>query len=445
MSKTIIIGNGVAGITAAVNIRKLDDQEQILVISGETKYFYSRTALMYLFMGQMAKKDLMPYEDWFWDNNKIELKQNWVKSVDFNNKLINYKDQTSESYDKLIIATGSKPNRLSGISDYIAGVQGLYSMQDLELLELNVKRAKHAVVIGGGLIGVELCEMLLSRGIKVTMMVRDRHYWGNVLPLPESKMVSNHMMQHHVDFKFESSINSISADESKRIISIKTAQGETLPCDFLGITIGVSPNIDFLKPTELNINRGICVDNTLKTNIEDVYSIGDCAEIDNPLKNRKSVEAVWYAGRMMGETVAHTICGNKTEYKPGVWFNSAKFFDIEYQTYGTMEAELDANTSSFYWEESKADTCIRFNFNEATKALVGIHALNIRLRHVICNDWIKNNTPIHKVVSELNQAIFDAEFSKSWVKSITTSYNAEYSEQAVEQKFSWKKLLNLTK
>lgn len=445
MSKTIIIGNGVAGITAAVNIRKLDDQEQILVISGETKYFYSRTALMYLFMGQMAKKDLMPYEDWFWDKNKIELKQNWVKSVDFNNKLINYKDQTSESYDKLIIATGSKPNKLSGISDYIAGVQGLYSMQDLELLELNVKRAKHAVVIGGGLIGVELCEMLLSRGIKVTMMVRDRHYWGNVLPLPESKMVSNHMMQHYVDFKFESSIKLISADESKRIISIKTAQGETLPCDFLGITIGVSPNVDFLKSTELNINRGICVDNTLKTNMEDVYSIGDCAEIDNPLKNRKSVEAVWYAGRMMGETVAHTICGNKTEYKPGVWFNSAKFFDIEYQTYGTMEVELDANTSSFYWEESKADTCIRFNFNEASKALVGIHALNIRLRHVICNDWIKNKTPIHKVVSELNQAIFDAEFSKSWVKSITTSYNEEYSEQAVEQKFSWKKLLNLTK
>ena len=74
MSKTIIIGNGVAGITAAVNIRKLDDQEQILVISGETKYFYSRTALMYLFMGQMAKKDLMPYEDWFWDKGWFALK-----------------------------------------------------------------------------------------------------------------------------------------------------------------------------------------------------------------------------------------------------------------------------------------------------------------------------------------------------------------------------------
>ena len=78
------------------------------------------------------------------------------------------------------------------------------------------------------------------------------------------------------------------------------------------------------------------VNEYLETNIKDVYAIGDCAEQTMTRKNRRPIEAVWYTGRMMGETVAKTICGQKTSYDPGIWFNSAKFMDIENQTYGIV-------------------------------------------------------------------------------------------------------------
>ncbi|MGB0167069.1 MAG: FAD-dependent oxidoreductase, partial [Luteibaculum sp.] len=89
------------------------------------------------------------------------------------------------------------------------------------------------------------------------------------------------------------------------------------------LTAGVSPNIDFLKNSKLELDKGILVDQYLSTNQPHVFAIGDCAQIRNPLANRKSIEPIWYTGRMMGECVAHTVVGHPTKYNPGPWFNSA--------------------------------------------------------------------------------------------------------------------------
>ena len=108
----------------------------------------------------------------------------------------------------------------------------------------------------------------------------------------------------------------------------------------VGLTAGVSPAVDFLKNSSIETGKGVKVNKYLETNIPNVYAIGDCAQQLEPTGLRNPVEAVWYTGRMMGEVVAQTICGNKTAYNPGVWFNSAKFFDIEYQTYGWVFPEI---------------------------------------------------------------------------------------------------------
>ena len=105
-----IIGNGIAGITAARFIRKLSDHK-ITVISAETDHFFSRTALMYVYMGHMRYEDIKPYEDWFWKKNRIDLKRAFVEKVDPKNKKLHFKGGEEMSFDKLILATGSKPNK----------------------------------------------------------------------------------------------------------------------------------------------------------------------------------------------------------------------------------------------------------------------------------------------------------------------------------------------
>ena len=177
--------------------------------------------------------------------------------------------------------------------------------------------------------------MLHSRDIPVTFLVREESFWSGVLPKEESAMINKEITDVHIDLRLGVNLKEIKSDENGNVKSIIIAEtNEEIECTVVGLTAGVSPNVDFLKNSDLEIGRGVKVNRFLETNIENIYAIGDCAEQREAIGNRRPIEAVWYTGRMMGETLAQTICGNRIEYKPGHWFNSAKFFDIEYQTYG---------------------------------------------------------------------------------------------------------------
>jgi len=188
MKPIIIIGNGISGVTAAREIRKLDSEVPILIISGETDHHFSRTALMYIFMGHMKYENTKPYEDYFWSKNRIDLLRGWVKSIDHESNQI-----TMENGDKL--AVGSTPNKFGWPGQDLPGVQGLYSKQDLDNLEESAKTAKRAVITGGGLIGIEMAEMLLTRGIPVSFLVREKVFWGGVLPKEEATMIEKHIRE----------------------------------------------------------------------------------------------------------------------------------------------------------------------------------------------------------------------------------------------------------
>ncbi len=215
MEHIVIIGNGISGITAAKQIRKLSDK-QITVISSETEYFFSRTALMYVYMGHMKFEQTQPYEQTFWNENNIFIEKDYVVSVNPLNEIIYLKSGIPVTYDKLIIATGSKSNKFGWPGQDLPGVTGLYNKQDLEYIEENTANCKHAVVVGGGLIGIELAEMLLSRNIAVTFLVREKSFWDIVLPPGESEMINRHIIEHGIELKLETGLKEIIADENGR-------------------------------------------------------------------------------------------------------------------------------------------------------------------------------------------------------------------------------------
>ncbi|SDX15870.1 Pyridine nucleotide-disulphide oxidoreductase [Lutibacter oricola] len=425
MEHIVIIGNGISGVTAARHIRKKSDKK-ITIVSAESEYFFSRTALMYVYMGHMKFEHTQPYENWFWKKNRIELKQGFVQQIETTKKELIFENGETLQYDKLIIATGSKPNKFGWLGQDLKGVQGLYSKQDLENVGKyapNNKECKRAVIVGGGLIGIELAEMLRSRDIPVTFLVRETSFWNGVLPKGESELINKHIIEHHIDLRLNSNLKEIISDENGKAKAIVVAEtGEIIPCDFVGLTAGVSPNIDFIKSSKVEINRGVLVNRFLETNIEDVFAIGDCAEQREAIGNRRPIEAVWYTGRMMGETVAQTICGNKIEYKPGHWFNSAKFLDIEYQTYGWVWAQPRENEAHFYWEHSNKKICVNVNYNKTTRQFIGINTFGIRMRHEIFDKWLTENKTVEYVIENLSTANFDPEFFKKYEKEISTAF-----------------------
>jgi NAD(P)H-nitrite reductase large subunit len=422
MKHIVIIGNGISGITAARHIRKRSNHK-ITIISGESEYFFSRTALMYIYMGHLKFDHTKPYEDNFWKKNKIDLVFDWVERVNSTTKSLTLRTKGTLSYDILIIASGAKPNKFGWPGQDLNGVQGLYHKQDLELMEQNTKGIQHAVLAGGGLIGVEMAEMLLSRNISVTFLVRENAFWSNVLPLQEANLISRHIRTHHVDLRFDSELKEIKGDSNGRVQSIITKSGEEIACQFVGLTVGVSPNISFLKDSGIATARGVLVNEFLETNMPDVYALGDCAERTYELPGRRNIEQVWYTGRMMGEVVAQTICGSKTKYEPGPWFNSAKFFDIEYQTYGQVGNELKPHESEFYWEHSSGTKCVHLIWNTMTREFIGINTFGIRMRHEKFDTWLRAKKTVDFVMEHLEEANFDPEFFTRYEKEIKLQFN----------------------
>ncbi len=425
----VIIGNGISGITAARHIRKLSDH-QITVISAESDYFFSRTALMYIYMGHMKYQHTKPYEDSFWKKNRIELKRARVRSVDTETKTLILDSGSQIAYDKLIIATGSQPNRFGWPGQDLKRVQGLYSLQDLEALEKNAPdshRCKRAVIVGGGLIGIELAEMLRSRNIPVTFLVRETSFWNGVLPQGESAMINEHIREHHVDLRLNTNLKEILSDDAGAARAVITDGSEQIDCDLVGLTAGVRPNIDFLSGSGVQTDKGVLVDRQLRTNIPDVFAIGDCAQQRTPIDKRRAVEAVWYTGRMMGETVARTICGAPMEYNPGHWFNSAKFFDIEYQTYGWVSgaSSKDPQERQFHWRHPEQYLCLTISYHKESRVLLGINTFGIRMRHEVIDQWLTENRTVDQVVPRLGEANFDPEWYRHYETEIAQTFTSK--------------------
>jgi 3-phenylpropionate/trans-cinnamate dioxygenase ferredoxin reductase subunit len=418
----VIIGNGIAGITAAITIRKLSDH-RITVISGENEHFYARTALMYLYLGQLRYENIKPYEDWFWRENQIELLNAWVNRIDFEEKSIALANGEKLNYDKLLLATGSKTAFHNWPGQDLTGVHGFYDLQDLSKIEHATRNGGPAVLVGAGLIAVELAEMLHSRNIPVTILAREDRYWGKNLPTEEALMIGKQLSQKGIDLKLKTTLNRIEPDAGNQVAFAVTDQQERLPCTMVGIATGVLPNIEIVKNGSLSVGKGIQVNEFLETNIKDVYAAGDCAELSFA---GNKVEQLWYTGRMQGETAAFNICDHQVAYNRGIPFNSAKFFDLEFQSYGSVNPEQNKEEDSLFWKNDSGSASIRINFRiNENKTISGFVLLNVRYRQEICESWIKAEKPLEYVINNLKAANFDPEFHRRHEKSIQHVYNQQ--------------------
>jgi NADPH-dependent 2,4-dienoyl-CoA reductase/sulfur reductase-like enzyme len=170
----------------------------------------------------------------------------------------------------------------------------------------------------------------------------------------------------------------------------------------------------------LATDKGILVDGTLRTSDPDVYAAGDCAQVQTPEGQPDLIQAVWYTGRMQGECVAKNLLGGTEPYDGGVWFNSAKFFDLEYQVYGEVpSAQAAEQLESLYWEAPNRRHSCRLTHRGGK--LAGVNLLGIRMRHRVCERWITEGKSIDFVLKNLREAMFDPELSRRWDKAIVKS------------------------
>ncbi|KAA3658325.1 MAG: NAD(P)/FAD-dependent oxidoreductase, partial [Calditrichaeota bacterium] len=159
------------------------------------------------------------------------------------------------------------------------------------------------------------------------------------------------------------------------------------------------------------------------------YAAGDCAELASPEGERNKIEQLWYTGRMHGKVLAKTLCGERTAYDRGIWFNSAKFLDIEYQTYGYVSAKSREGEASFYWEHADGRKCLHLVFDAKNHRVLGVNVFGIRMRHTVFEKWIAENRTLEFVLENLGEANFDPEFFREFEAEIIALYNVQFPGQ----------------
>jgi NADPH-dependent 2,4-dienoyl-CoA reductase/sulfur reductase-like enzyme len=417
----VIIGNGVAGIEAAFAIRRRHSARHapITVVSDESDYFFSRTALMYAYMDRMSRRDMEPYERKVYDRQHISRIRARVVDLDAAAHTVTLDSGKTLAYDRLLIATGARPRPLAGVelSSIKEGVVNFVSLQDLDACERLTWSTQQAAVIGGGLIGIELAECFAFHGLKTTFLVREPYFWPMALGPHEGAMVCEHIRSHGIDLRLEDEAERFEADNDGRLKTIHTRAGHTIDAQMVGVAIGVEPNVEWLRAatTPPALGRGILVDEAFRTSLEDVFAAGDCAEIARD-HTPPLLETIWYAAKRHGELAARSMLGDDVAYEPPIFFNSSKFFDIEFTTVGEVN-RVPPGTRSLYRRLPRKNVSQRILYDD--RSVLGFNMLGSRWDHGLLSRWIAERRSIDYVREHLHQAQFDVEFGRIKLDKMT--------------------------
>ncbi len=411
----VIIGNGVAGINAADSIRSRDSEAQITIISSESDHFFSRTALMYVFCGQLSAEDIEPYERDLYVRKKYERVRGRVARVDSDKKILALTSGDILPYDRLLIASGSCPFMVNYPGINLDGVGNFVTWQDLEWLTEKAKTARSAVVVGGGLIGIESLEILHLAGIKTTMLIREDHFWPIAFSKSEGEMITAHVRRHGVEMLLSTETAEL-IGENGQVVGVKTKDGQAIEADLVIFAIGVMPQTGFLKDSGIEIDErgGIVVDEKLATNAPDIWAAGDCTSVVW-FNGVRRPEQLWYTGRDQGRAAGFNMAATESErrvYRRGTFYNSAKFFDIEYTTAGYVNFDFDGERD---WYQCDSDKEISQRITYLPDgSVIGFNMLGSRWDHRLLVKWVEEKRDIKWVLERLSEACFDEEFSRKF-------------------------------
>jgi len=360
--------------------------------------------LMYAFMDRMERKQLEPYERKTYDKQKIERRRGWVKDLDADKRTLTFADGAILGYDKLLLATGSLGNvpPLANLDAAKDGVVRFVTLDDLDACERLVKSSKAAVVVGGGLIGIELVECLMHHKIATHFVVREDTYWPAALFPEEGQMVGKHLERHGVKLYLHEEVARVDVDGAGRVRSVTLAKGNAIEAQMLGLTVGVSPRLEPLQSakTAPAVKRGFVVDAAFRTSLPDVFAAGDCAEVDGV------VEQLWYSARRQGVEAARSMLGDDVKYAPPLFYNSSKFFEIEYTTVGRATPGL----ASVYRRHPQREISQRIVHDAGV--VVGFNMLGSRWDHTVLERFIVERRSIDFAREHLHEAQYDVEFGR---------------------------------
>lgn len=321
--KFVILGNGIAGFKAASNIRLRNKKASITMISKERAKTYYRPQLSDIISKEIdPSKFYVAQDNWFKDNNISEILGASVEKIDSENKKLIFDNKDSLSYDKLILANGSynfiPPTKVTGLSkdltinsnNYfeVSGVHTIKYLDDVTKLKAALKVSKKAVIIGGGLLGLEAAEEINSLGINTTVVEFSKRLLPRQLDTEGSNIFKSITDKSLIKILLDSSASEILTKDNK-VCGVKLSTGEIIETDIVLFSVGIRSNIDIAKDANIDCNRGILVNSKMETSVKDIYACGDVSELNGVVFGN------WPAATEMGRVAGSNAANDTVEFQ----------------------------------------------------------------------------------------------------------------------------------
>lgn len=337
-TKYLIVGGGVAGVTAAETIRGQDKNCSIHVVSDEPYRFYSRIVLSKpsFFLEKIPFDSVfLKTESWARENNIEYTLGKSVVALDAANNAVTLKDGQQIGYDKLLLAIGTNVRRWDIPGADKKGVMHLRTLDDAKQIIAAVKTAKRAIVIGGGFIGFEMCDMLKLAGVDATLIIREKYFWEPLLDEPSGRMIEAALKKAGVKIIYQTLVQEVMGQAA--VAGVKLQNGETLPADMIIVGIGTYCPLEWVAKVGVACNRGVLADEYLATNVPNIWTAGDCAEYHDLILNEKIQLGNWVNAHLHGRVAGLNMLGAHQPFHQ-VSFYSAQGMGITIAFAGDIRA-----------------------------------------------------------------------------------------------------------
>ena len=330
--KVVIAGAGHAAGQLVASLKQQEFAGQIVLVGDEPYLPYQRPPLSKKFLsGDMPAERLYVRPASFYDDPQIELRlKTKITKIDRDNKTLET-DGGDIAYDKLILALGSRVRHLTIEGADLEGVHYLRSIADVDGIHAELQHKKNAVIVGAGYIGLEVAAVIRQLGLDVTVVEMADRVMSRVVSPEISDFYQIEHTTQGVKLRLSTGITALRGEG--RISAVETAEGDSIPADFVVVGIGIIPNVELASDASLTVDDGIVVNDQCQTDDPSIYAVGDCTAHPNSIYDRRlRLESVHNALEQ-AKTAVKNICGEETHYLQVPWFWSDQY-DLKLQIAG---------------------------------------------------------------------------------------------------------------
>ena len=342
----VIVGDGIAGSSAAETVRETDPEADVTVITDEGEALYNRILIKEFAKGKLPEAPISIHEPGWYEERDIDLQLNtYVTSVDADANKLHTHDGDTYEYDKLLVATGGTPTQLPVENSDADGIHHFWTFEDARAIREGAAEADSGIVVGAGLLGIDLAAVCAAQGLDAHYLMRGNRWWRYALSLEGAEIIHDALEEKGVTPVFDSGVDRFEVDDEGHVETAVDPNGDRYAGEFCGVAIGLDFNTEWLEGSGVERDDGIVVDEHMQTSVDDIYAAGDITRYYDTLVGDYAQNGAWGSAKEQGAVAAANMVADASE-EAFRWVSSYSithfefpFLSFGHPTRGDDEAE----------------------------------------------------------------------------------------------------------